>query len=81
MPGTTVTRTIDPGNYRGRYNADRHAHGLPRLPDDYDAHHAIPQRYREHPEFGNFDFDDPSNIRGVKGPRADVNIHQQITNR
>jgi hypothetical protein len=67
-------------NYRGRFNAERHANDLPRLPDDYDAHHAIPQRYMDHPEFKDFDFHAPSNIRGVKGSRADVNVHQQITN-
>ena len=72
---------IAPDNFRGRFNADRHAHGLARLPDDYDAHHTIPQRYLDHPEFKDFDFHDPSNIRGVKGSRADENIHQQITNR
>jgi hypothetical protein len=72
---------LAPDNYRGRFNADRHARGLSRLPDDYDAHHAIPQRYLDHPEFQDFDFHAPSNIRGVKGSRADVNIHQQITNR
>jgi hypothetical protein len=77
----TSTAAIAPDNFRGRYNADRHARGLPRLPDDYDAHHAIPQRYTDYPEFKDFDFHAPSNIRGVKGARADVNIHQQITNR
>ena len=34
----------------------------------------------DHPEFKDFDFHDPSNLQGVKGLRADVNIHQQITN-
>lgn len=68
-------------NYRGRYNAARHAEGKSRLPDDWDAHHRIPREYREHPEFKDFDFDAPSNIQGVKGSRADVNIHQEITNR
>ncbi len=67
-------------NYRGRYNAWKHAQGKPRLPDDYDAHHKIPLRYQDHPEFQEFDFHDPSNIEGVKGSRADVNIHKDITN-
>ncbi len=67
-------------DYRGRYNAERNANGLPHLPNDYDAHHEIPQRYKNHPEFNDFDFHDPSNIRGVKGSRADVNTHQDITN-
>jgi len=51
-----------------------------RLPDDYDAHHRIPQDYIGHPEFAGFDFHDPSNLQGVKGSRADVNVHQRITN-
>lgn len=76
------TRRVAPakGNYRGRYNAERHKQGKPRLPDDYDAHHKIPQEYREHSDFKDFDFDQPDNIIGVKGSRADVNTHQKITN-
>jgi hypothetical protein len=56
---------------------------MKRLPDDWDAHHAIPQEYRNHPEFGDFDFDAPSNMRGVPGSRMKsrgANIHQEITN-
>jgi len=53
---------------------------LPRLPSDYDAHHRIPQAYRDHAEFEGFDFDAPENIRGVAGSRADANVHQEITN-
>lgn len=68
------------GNYRGRYNAQRHAEGKPRLPDSFDAHHSIPQEYRGHKDFKDFDFDAPENIQGVKGNRADVNTHQDITN-
>lgn len=67
-------------NYRGRYNASRAAEGKSRLPDDWDAHHKIPQEYRDHPDFKKFDFDAPENIQGVKGSRADVNVHQDITN-
>jgi len=67
-------------NYRGRFNADRAAKGQPRLPEDWDAHHRIPQAYRDNPAFKDFDFDAPENIRGVKGSRSDVNIHQKITN-
>jgi len=67
-------------NYRGRYNASRAAEGKSRLPDDWDAHHRIPQEYRGKPEFKDFDFDAPSNIQGVQGSRSDANIHQQITN-
>ena len=67
-------------NYRGRYNAQRHAEGKLRLPDDYDAHHRIPQEYRGHKDLKGFDFDAPDNIQGVKGSRADVNTHQDITN-
>ena len=73
-------RAPAPENYRGRYNSDRHAQGRPRLPDDYDAHHRIPQEYADHPDFQGYDFHQPSNIQGVKGSRADVNIHQLITN-
>ncbi|MEU0880187.1 RHS repeat-associated core domain-containing protein [Lentzea sp. NPDC005914] len=75
-------------NWRGRYNADLGRQGKPRLPDDWDAHHAIPQEYRNHPEFKDFDFDAPSNIRGVPGSRTNSpnhgradNHHQDITNR
>ena len=39
-----------------------------------------PQEYMGHAEFRDLDFHSPSNLRGVKGSRADVNIHQQITN-
>ena len=75
-----VGRAPAPDNYRGRLNADRHAQGRPRLPDDYDAHHRIPQEYVDHPEFRDYDFHQPGNIQGVKGSRADVNTHQLITN-
>lgn len=67
-------------NYRGRYNAAQAAKGRERLPKKWDAHHRIPQEYRDHPDFKDFDFDAPENIRGVKGSRSDVNIHQNITN-
>jgi len=76
----TVRRTPAPDNYRGRFNADRNAQGLPRLPDDYDAHHRIPQEFKDHPDFQDFDFHEPGNIQGVKGSRSDVNTHQLITN-
>ncbi len=68
-------------NYRGRFNAEQSAKGKQRLPDDWDAHHRIPQEYRDHPEFKDFDFDSPANISGVRGSRADVNVHQEITNK
>jgi RHS repeat-associated protein len=67
-------------NYRGRFNADRALRGEPRLPNDWDAHHRIPRAYEQHPEFRDFDFHDPSNIRGVKGSRSGENVHQLITN-
>ncbi|MEG3863806.1 hypothetical protein, partial [Microcoleus sp. herbarium12] len=57
-------------DYRGRYNQDRIKQGKKPLPSEYDAHHRIPQEYRNHPEFKDLDFDAPSNIRGVKGNRA-----------
>ncbi len=69
-------------NYRGRYNADLASRGVPRLPRDWDAHHRIPQMYRGDPRFAGFDFDGPSNIRGVPGNRSGTgtaNIHNQIT--
>jgi hypothetical protein len=74
--------TIALGNYRGRFQATLNKNGLKRLPDDWDAHHAIPQEYRDHPEFLNFDFDVPSNMRGVPGSRMKsrgANVHQNIT--
>ena len=67
-------------NYRGRYQADRWANDLPPVPKDWDVHHKIPQYYRDHPDFADFDFHDPSNLVGVQGSRSDNNIHQQITN-
>ena len=76
----TVRRAPAPDNYRGRFNADRNAQGLPRFPDDYDAHHRIPQEFKDHPDFQDFDFHEPGNIQGVKGSRSDVNTHQLITN-
>jgi hypothetical protein len=74
--------SIDSGNYRGRFNAQLASDGKPRLPDDWDAHHVIPQMYRDQPEFQDFDFDAPSNIAGVPGNRAGLgvgNIHNQVT--
>ncbi|MCX4632729.1 ricin-type beta-trefoil lectin domain protein [Streptomyces sp. NBC_01443] len=74
--------TIALGNYRGRFQATLNKNGFKRLPDDWDAHHAIPQEYRDHPEFSDFDFDAPSNMRGVPGSRMKsrgANVHQNIT--
>ncbi len=70
-----------PENYRGRYNAALRAAGKRPLPENWDVHHRIPQKYRGHPEFKDYDFDAPPNLEGVKGNRADENIHQLITNR
>ncbi|SCF30097.1 intein C-terminal splicing region/intein N-terminal splicing region/RHS repeat-associated core domain-containing protein [Micromonospora chokoriensis] len=80
--GNPCSCNIADDNYRGRFNADLAKNGQPRLPRDWDAHHAIPQYYRNHPEFDDFDFDSPANMRGVQGSRAGPgnNIHQQITN-
>jgi hypothetical protein len=69
-------------NYRGRYKAWLDKNGYKKLPDDWDAHHAIPQEYRNHPEFKDFDFDAPSNMRGLPGSRMKsrpANVHQDIT--
>jgi hypothetical protein len=70
-------------NYRGRFNAWLGKNGYKRLPADWDAHHAIPQEYRNNPQFRDFDFDAPSNMRGVPGSRMrsrGANVHQEITN-
>ncbi|MFJ6704960.1 MULTISPECIES: hypothetical protein [unclassified Streptomyces] len=75
--------TIKLSNYRGRFNAALNKAGLKRLPDDWDAHHAIPQEYRDDPQFEGFDFDAPSNMRGIPGSRMQsrgANVHQEITN-
>lgn len=69
----------DSSNYRGRFNAERRSQGRPTLPDDWDAHHVIPQRYIGHPEFQDFDFHQPSNIRGIRGAFSTPNDHQVIT--
>lgn len=66
--------------YRRKFDKSREQEGKPPLPPEWDAHHRIPQKYRNHPGFDDFDFDDARNIRGVKGRMADVNVHQQITN-
>ncbi|MEU1333646.1 DUF6531 domain-containing protein [Streptomyces sp. NPDC005865] len=76
--------TIRLENYRGRFQAALSRDGRQRLPKDWDAHHAIPQEYRGHPEFTDFDFDHPSNMRGILGSRSGgraTNHHQDITNR
>lgn len=83
--GGTAPAAPDKGDYRGRYNAARISAGKKPLPAEVDAHHRIPQEYRGHPEFKDFDFDAPSNIRGVKGWRAvdsglaRANYHGEIT--
>ncbi|HST47873.1 DNRLRE domain-containing protein [Jatrophihabitans sp.] len=66
-------------NYRGRFNVDLASQGKKRLPKDWDAHHRIPQSYREHSEFQDFDFDAPSNIRGVQNHLSGDNVHNRIT--
>jgi len=75
--------TIKLSNYRGRFNAALNKAGLKRLPDEWDAHHAIPQEYRDDPQFAGFDFDSASNMRGIPGSRMQsrgANVHQEITN-
>jgi hypothetical protein len=83
--GGSGSTAPDAGDYRGRYNASRIGQGNKPLPVELDAHHRIPQEYRGHPEFKDFDFDAPQNIRGVKGwrallaGRARVNYHAEIS--
>jgi len=77
---STSRRAPAVDNYRGRFNAARAAEGLPRLPDELDAHHRIPRAYEGDPRFEGFDFHDPANIQGLAGSRSPVNIHQQVTN-
>jgi RHS repeat-associated protein len=82
-PKAPESPNIDLDNYRGRFQADLHRNGMQRLPQDWDAHHAIPQEYRGHSEFADFDFDAPSNMRGLPGSRMGsrgANVHQNITN-
>ena len=68
-------------DYRGRFNADLESQGKKRLPRDWDAHHRIPQVYRDHPEFQDFDFHAPSNIRGLQNRHAGPgnNVHSRVT--
>jgi hypothetical protein len=73
---------IDPGDYRARYNDWLVQQGRDPLPWGYQAHHRIPQIYALVGKgFSDFDFHDPSNIRGVAswemGPEYDV--HSVIT--
>ncbi|MBW3613907.1 MAG: hypothetical protein KY439_01170 [Actinobacteria bacterium] len=76
--------SIPAGNFRGRYNANLAKQRQPRLPDNWDAHHRIPQMYRDRMDFADFHFDAPDNILGVPGNRAGTgvqNIHNQVTQR
>ena len=41
------TEICDPSNYRGRFNISLARQGKPRLPKNWDAHHRIPQKYRD----------------------------------
>lgn len=69
------------GNYRGRYQAAAESEGLPRLPDDYDVHHSIPQRLRDDPRVSDIDIDSPLETRGVRGyrqPGAGSNVHGHL---
>jgi hypothetical protein len=67
-------------DYRERYNRYLESIGVDRLPSDWDAHHRIPQIYRDHPEFTDFDFDHPDNIRVVSSGRGiSVATHSQVT--
>jgi RHS repeat-associated protein len=68
-----------PTEYRARFNEILKAQGKAELPSEWDAHHRIPQEYRNHPEFKGFEFDAPENIRGVSSARNGINVHQQIT--
>jgi hypothetical protein len=80
--GAPESSDISSSNYRGRYNAQLARNGQPRLPDSWDAHHVVPQMYTDHPEFSEFDFNAPSNIRGIPGNRVGLgveNIHNQVT--
>ncbi|WP_394844492.1 Rhs family carbohydrate-binding protein [Pendulispora brunnea] len=71
---------IAKGDYRGRYNQSLSQKGKQELPSEWDAHHRIPQDYREHPDFKGFDFDAPENIQGVSSSRnAGFNVHNDIT--
>ncbi|HYQ45101.1 MAG TPA: SpvB/TcaC N-terminal domain-containing protein [Polyangiaceae bacterium] len=69
-------------DFRGRYQESLRAAGKKELPKEWDAHHRIPQEFKDHPEFKDFDFDDPSNIRGVSSYRnggKEYNVHNTIT--
>jgi RHS repeat-associated protein len=72
--------------YRAKFQTWLKANGYEELPREWDAHHRIPQAFKEHKEFKNFDFDDPTNIRGVSGHKnidgstgQAFDIHGQIT--
>ena len=67
------------GDYRGRFNESMTSQGEGELPSEWDAHHRIPQEYRGHPEFNDFDFDGPENVRGVSSSRNGFDVHQQLT--
>ncbi len=67
------------GDYRGRLNESLRSQGKPELPSEWDAHHRIPQEYRNHPDFKGFDFDAPENLRGVSSYRNGFDVHQEIT--
>jgi RHS repeat-associated protein len=68
--------------YRERFDDWLRSQGKDPLDKAWDAHHRIPTRYRDnnHPEFREFDFDHPSNIRGVSSNRnGGYNVHDMIT--
>ena len=79
--GVTPVLVHNACGHRARFQEDLRSRGKKELPPDHDAHHAVPQYYRDHPEFSAFDFDAPSNIRGVPNWRSGNNVHQEITNR
>jgi hypothetical protein len=70
------------GGYRGRYQAALGHEGLPRTPDNWDAHHSIPQGLRGEESVEGIDLDHPSELRGVRGyrqPGPTTNVHSHIT--
>lgn len=70
--------------YRQDYKEYLNQQGRGPLPSDYDAHHQIPQKYRNHPELVDRDLHHPSNIRGAPNRKNKIcksNVHQSITDR
>lgn len=77
-------KPFDPRGFRQKYKDWLKSIGKnPEMEHGWEVHHKLPQKYRTHAEFRDFDFDQPDNLAGVLGGRTTIkefDIHSQITN-